>query len=578
MATDRIINLKVILIYIFIFMIFLLTCTSIANANSEDRYNEEYIIMLVNDININSDESINKLTKELNDKKYETDHDVAIINGLLAYAYENKGEFAKCEDYFLEAARQFRNINDIDSVINIYMYLVSMYNRNGDFSNSLIYSNSIVGILDEEVGINNEVKAKAKVLTLSTLINSCIYFGLDDVKDYVKELDEYLAINKNYETGLSLEVRFFYYMSSKDFIMARSIVEESKILDNKMEKDFYLSIIDIAKGDFEDCYKKISILKKYFSEREDALKLAKVFLIEGAYYKEINNYEKALESFELSYNKFLDLDTSQWTIRVLNNIIDLKIDTKDESDLLKYIEVFERYTEKFHKEEKGLISKLLETKENLLVYEMKEISKEKELIKVKNIYISKMINIISIIAIILAIIIIVLIININRRKKSEENLKEVMSKDYLTNAYTREYAYEKINEFMSRNIRFSMALLDLDDFKCINDNYGHVTGDAVLKDVSSVVIKYLSSDDVFGRFGGEEFIIIFKDKDEYNCIEICERIREEVSNINWNKEGLSTTISIGIKEYNGDDIITFTNSVDELLYKAKHSGKNKTCI
>lgn len=88
----------------------------------------------------------------------------------------------------------------------------------------------------------------------------------------------------------------------------------------------------------------------------------------------------------------------------------------------------------------------------------------------------------------------------------------------------------------------------------------------------------MGCEDIFCRFGGEEFLIVFAGftSDAMYCV--CEDIRKEIEALDWEYEGLITTISIGIKEYEGEDIDKFTELVDNLLYKAKLKGKNQTCI
>lgn len=121
-------------------------------------------------------------------------------------------------------------------------------------------------------------------------------------------------------------------------------------------------------------------------------------------------------------------------------------------------------------------------------------------------------------------------------------------------------------------------MIDIDNFKKVNDIYGHIAGDKVLKEVSNVIRKSISNEDILGRYGGEEFIAIIKDEIN-NYKDIIERIRRNIEelNINVNNKLIKVTSSIGVKNFNFNKMTLEENIslVDKSLYEAKNSGKNR---
>ncbi|MEN3013411.1 MAG: GGDEF domain-containing protein [Endomicrobiia bacterium] len=166
--------------------------------------------------------------------------------------------------------------------------------------------------------------------------------------------------------------------------------------------------------------------------------------------------------------------------------------------------------------------------------------------------------------------------------------------DTLTGLYVHKYFKELLEEEINRtkyyNRIFSLAMFDIDNFKQINDTYGHNVGDMVLLKFAEVLRKRLREVDKIFRYGGDEFAIIFPDTNVSNALKICEEIRNIVLNevivignvLESNISSLNRikfTVSGGVMEYDKEyDLETFINMVDKLLYKSKTSGKNKiTC-
>lgn len=141
------------------------------------------------------------------------------------------------------------------------------------------------------------------------------------------------------------------------------------------------------------------------------------------------------------------------------------------------------------------------------------------------------------------------------------------------------YMYKEVTE--KNNDTFCLALLDIDDFKLVNDTFGHLAGDMVLKELSSIFQSNIRSQDIVARYGGEEFAIIFPETSINDARKICERIRNLVENHTFSIENkkVNITISGGVGEALSSETLTkqqgLVNYVDKLLYDAKNDGKNQ---
>lgn len=169
-----------------------------------------------------------------------------------------------------------------------------------------------------------------------------------------------------------------------------------------------------------------------------------------------------------------------------------------------------------------------------------------------------------------------IVIEIRAKSKTEKELYYTSVTDSLTQLYNR----GKIIDVFSSNLEINNAviLLDLDDFKEINDTYGHIAGDEVLINISQIIKSSIRENDQVGRYGGEEFLIFLKDTTQEELSEIAERVRANIESYEWQYEGLVTTASIGITTCFSTDAEEVLHEADTLMYKAKKSGKNRVVL
>lgn len=167
-------------------------------------------------------------------------------------------------------------------------------------------------------------------------------------------------------------------------------------------------------------------------------------------------------------------------------------------------------------------------------------------------------------------------------KRTNEKLSLLATTDPLTGISNRLKFNAELDVEMDRARRYRVALclimFDIDYFKRINDTHGHHAGDRVLKEMAGLVSDNIRSTDWFGRWGGEEFLVLATHKNLEEAAQFAEKLRELIDAFTFNG-GLHVTVSFGVTEFKPDDTIeAFTNRVDEALYKAKKNGRNRVEI
>ena len=161
---------------------------------------------------------------------------------------------------------------------------------------------------------------------------------------------------------------------------------------------------------------------------------------------------------------------------------------------------------------------------------------------------------------------------------------ESATRDPLTNCYNKSYFLERLPSefaFAKRHDKpVSLAMMDIDRFKKINDSHGHLAGDFVLRKIGSMLQERLRADDFLARYGGEEFALIMRESPKQNALQTAERIRKLVETTPFRHEGkkIAVTISIGVATWpaehidSGQDLV---KAADASLYSAKRRGRNK---
>jgi len=178
-----------------------------------------------------------------------------------------------------------------------------------------------------------------------------------------------------------------------------------------------------------------------------------------------------------------------------------------------------------------------------------------------------------------------LIATVRNRAARARNLKARMVRDSLTGLYNHTHTLQLLEDARYRTQRdgqpLSFAMLDIDFFKKVNDNYGHPMGDRVIKSLALFLKQRLRKSDHIGRYGGEEFAVVMPDTDASTAARVLDEIRQRFAEIHYpaHPQDLCCTFSCGIAELRGDmDSKSLSQQADQALYVAKHGGRNRVEI
>lgn len=170
----------------------------------------------------------------------------------------------------------------------------------------------------------------------------------------------------------------------------------------------------------------------------------------------------------------------------------------------------------------------------------------------------------------------------SRLAETLDRVKELASHDELTQVLNRRALVSSLERERLRAERsgapFAIGMMDLDHFKAVNDTYGHAVGDAVLREFAAVVQAAMRATDVFGRYGGEEFLIVLVGTELPAALEALERIRATLLKRDWAgvAPGLVQTVSAGVASFcKGETVEQLLHRADQALYEAKNSGRNR---
>lgn len=161
-------------------------------------------------------------------------------------------------------------------------------------------------------------------------------------------------------------------------------------------------------------------------------------------------------------------------------------------------------------------------------------------------------------------------------------LEEIANIDFLTKVSNRKYFFEKagiyFEEARSNNLPSAVAMIDIDNFKLVNDTYGHAVGDDVIKALAKILRDNIKGQDIVARFGGEEFVLYLKDITAEAALKFMQSMCQKISKLDIvlpTDQQINFTVSIGVSSQMHMTLNEQINSADELLYVAKNSGKNR---
>ncbi len=171
-------------------------------------------------------------------------------------------------------------------------------------------------------------------------------------------------------------------------------------------------------------------------------------------------------------------------------------------------------------------------------------------------------------------------------KHFERKLYDSATRDGLTGAFNKRYFSDSLRQEFKHAQRngqpLALVLLDLDNFKRVNDSHGHAAGDEILRSTVDGIARTLREHEIFARYGGEEFVLLLRNSDLGSALQVAERIRHliQAMEVEWDNKLISVTASLGVASTSNEDNSSpelLFQSADQSLYRAKRAGRNRVC-
>lgn len=403
--------------------------------------------------------------------------------------------------------------------------IANLFSQLGEYEQSI---GSMKYVLDKELEDKYEdayVKTDAYMNLASIYLQNSQY---DKAEKNIQEIDKYIT-----------------FFNAEDY-------RDVEILANVIKGEIYLKKDEIKKAEDILAYsrKLLAIDKEEkYSNKKEILMLLEISLLEKQekYYEAIEKYYEILEGQEQIHSNI--------KMRVLNRL-------KNTAEIIGDKEIYD-YCEDALDSEKNKLMNVIYTQYSTSY--MNYIATEKSVVN-QSIKINNFNNALKIETLFSLIVLVWWQIVVKKIKKTANH-------DHLTKIFNRQYLDKRYKYFLKKKISFAAIMLDIDNFKKINDTYGHEVGDKVLKNVCSILGgSGYQNTEVF-RYGGEEIVVLVRYKEKEDVQIVAENIRVAIENIIW-KENIKVTASLGVA-YSDEYGERTLGKADANLYKAKNTGKNK---
>lgn len=467
-------------------------------------------------------------------------------------------------------------------LVDVYGLIATFHNKKGYYKVTFKYAYKGLKVAQELYEKTRSKEYQDELIAINLFMAStCLKLDVVSMGDfYFNEAMTNLDLNKINRGDTFYNLYNYYYMKS-EFELAKENAEKCLYLmkskKNRMPEMGLMECLvpivkcDIKLGNLDSALKNLATIEEKLNFNR-----GNIYFLYGNIYESKEEREKANEYYIKSYKFYEEDEKYSEALNVLNKIIDYYEEKKDLIKELKFRKIFMEFNSKVNNVEedymllecvsKFYVERLKVEKEKLLNEQKLAYNKDIEKLAYKLITTVDELNSVQ--------------NQVDEKNKTIKVIAERLSRDSMTGVYNKEYIIEKINEIQNKEDQFFIAMLDLDNYKNINDKYGHLFGDKVLKDVAWSIQNELREGDFLGRFGGEEFIVVYKKKRLDYVLRSSERIRESIENLTW-KNGAKLTISIGIAKHNfkrNTGYLETIKKADKNLYEAKNKGKNMVCV
>ncbi|MGB1263230.1 MAG: tetratricopeptide repeat-containing diguanylate cyclase [Cognaticolwellia sp.] len=509
------------------------------------------------------------------------------------FSLESLGDFDTAFEYYQNGLDVARSMNDEKLIAQGLINIGAIFYLRNDYKQSLITLNQALTLAQT---IGDEALLGDINSELGILYG---YIGEDNqANDYFQKSYQHFknAGKHNYALN-SLHNVANNHANAKRYQQAVNVyrVLEREIQANT-SNDFILGVyrnlawalLNQDDSDTENAYRYILLAGEYVKQSEQYLVKLK-YVIDKAYILEkMARYQEALAEL-VHAEKLLEGQTSDIYDTSVVNVLFLS--AKLHYALGQYNKAYQIQTQYFaksiaHKQAR----ETSEIDELRLQYQSAAAQRQKDILekeqRIQGLQLQQMADDAEarqLLVAVLAICLLILAWFLHRVIKGQRNLFKATRTDSLTGVANRRRLLELGEQyFLTANEHqqaFSVYMIDIDFFKQINDKFGHGIGDNALKEIAIYGQSLMRASDVFGRFGGEEFIALLPHTQHSDALDVAQRLRESIEQATWQtKQIQQLTVSIGIATYHQQNYRNFSallNAADEQLLNAKHTGRNK---
>ncbi|MCR8923714.1 diguanylate cyclase [Dasania sp. GY-MA-18] len=387
--------------------------------------------------------------------------------------------------------------------------------------------------------------------------------------------------------GIATSHRYWgkYEQALKYFRQHQQLLAHTKNEGSKFY-DYYGIATTLAAMD--DCQQALPAIDKALTTQGPIDYKAELYKIQAKCFikqEQLGKAEQALTAAETIFEQLPDLKDTNWQIETLLIAANL---AKENNNYPKAFELLTTYNEKKSRIDSATYSDKIIAYKSTLESQQKdlEIKLLTENAKIQQLTADNQIRtnkLQKLLLLGLSITVVIILIFAYTLHKNLKRISELSIRDELTGLYNRRYIFDYLNNILCGNKeekQFSIIIADIDNFKQINDNYGHPAGDSVIKAIAKLSVDTLRMTDIVGRIGGEEFLFILPRIPPQQCEDIVKRLLHTVREKQFtlpNGETIKVTISMGICHNNADisDAKTIFHKADEALYISKKSGKDQ---
>ncbi|RPA34924.1 GGDEF domain-containing protein [Shewanella psychromarinicola] len=565
--------------YIFIIFVSFLSCTAIAASIDYDKGLDAIEKSLQTDIN----QAIEQIDAALSSESLLTAQQHSRLYGLLSAKYIYLGDFVEA-DKALDKALTFNPTGEVLTNIYLFKITVNIAQRNYQRAFSLLEENFS--------RIENYQDNSIKIKSYNRLSNVYLQLGAYDEMLRISQLA--LSLNQGADPRnqcFSMLLLSVAHLKLQHFDQAETLFKDTRVYC----KDHGLPLIEIMsikgqgnvlfdKGQYAAAESLYLVALERYQKFKFKVEINEIQSYLSVIYFHSGDYQQA-KMFAQLVNALPNKPSNMQVKKRVNEVLSLIAGKRGHFDkAYQYQVVASALAKQLLDEQKvkenayqmARFDSVEKNRENTSLIQDHEL-----LIKQKDLVMKEKSSSIMISTLLVGLSVGLLLLLVSAWLQRNQFMKQAQ-RDGLTGIFNRRTGQEMAeNEFIQAQTlgeSFSVMLMDLDLFKNINDQYGHATGDWVLKKVTHVIGDMLNSTHIFTRMGGEEFAIFMPKQTENIAADLAEQIRSEVANINTRFSGhdFTVTISCGISSVDKNDLSLdpLIHRADLALYKAKHNGRN----